>query len=103
LFTNRGEQTKILHVSRTDLDHVDIIDHHRDVLGVAAYQAIAGDRYRDHVDSDFTGEAGLEVYYRCQVLPWLAVTPDLQYLVDPGGARGTEDAVVALLRFRVTF
>jgi len=75
----------------------------RDVLGVAAYQAIAGDRYRDHVDSDFTGEAGLEVYYRCQVLPWLAVTPDLQYLVDPGGARGTEDAVVALLRFRVTF
>jgi len=76
-------------------------DH--DVFGVAAYQAIAGDRYQDRVDSDFEGEAGIEVYYRCMVLPWLTVTPDLQYIVDPGGFDDTQDAVVALLRFRVTF
>jgi porin len=73
----------------------------RDVLGLAFYQAIAGDRYHDRVDSDFEGEVAIEVYYRCMVLPWLAVSPDLQYIVDPGGRDGTEDAVVGLLRFRV--
>ncbi len=72
-----------------------------DVLGLAAYHAFAGDRYSDRVDSDFEGETGLEFYYRCMVLPWLAVTPDLQYVVDPGGLDGAKDAVVALLRFRV--
>lgn len=73
----------------------------RDALGIGFYQAIAGDRYHDRVDSDFEGEAGLEVYYRCMVLPWLAISPDLQYIVDPGGRDGAKDAVVGLLRFRV--
>lgn len=74
----------------------------QDVLGLAVYQAIAGDRYHDRVDSNFEGEAAIEVYYRCVVLPWLAVSPDLQYIVDPGGVDGTRDAVVGLLRIRMT-
>ncbi|MGH0030850.1 MAG: carbohydrate porin [Myxococcota bacterium] len=75
----------------------------RDVLGLAAYHAIAGDRYRHRVDRDFRGEAAVELYYRCMLLPWLGVTPDLQYIVDPGGREGTKDAVVAVLRLRVAF
>ena len=37
------------------------------------------------------------------LLPWLKVTPDLQYVFDPGGVDGTRDAVVCVLRFRVTW
>jgi porin len=74
-----------------------------DVLGVAGYQGIASDRYQKTVESDFDGEAAIEVYYRTQVLPWLAVTPDFQYVFDPGGIEGTRDAIVTVLRLRVSF
>ena len=75
----------------------------RDVLGVAVYQAIGSGRFRDAVDSDFHDEFGLEVYYRIAVLPWLALTPDFQYIVDPGASGDLRNAVVAVLRLRTTF
>jgi len=74
-----------------------------DVLGVGIYQAIASARYRDTTDPGFRRETGIELYYAIAVLPWLAVTPDLQIIVAPGGHRSTDDAVVATLRFRVAF
>lgn len=69
----------------------------RDDLGVAAYQAIGA----KHAPLD--RETGIELYYRVEVFPWLAVTPDLQWIVDPGARGAYEDALVTTLRFRVTF
>jgi porin len=74
-----------------------------DVLAVGCYQAIASDRFRRTVAPGADRETGVEIYYSAELLPWLAVTPDLQYVVDPGAMAGARDAVVALLRFRVTF
>ena len=74
-----------------------------DVVGVGAYQAIGSDVYRDAVDSSYGCETGIELYYRIAALPWLAVTPDFQYVIDPGATGVADDAVVAALRFRVTF
>jgi porin len=74
-----------------------------DVLGVGTYQTIGSNRYQDEIDSDFDEETGVEVYYRIAVLPWLFVTPDLQYIADPGASSAGRDAVVALLRLRVSF
>jgi porin len=73
-----------------------------DVLGAGVYQALGSDVYRRSVDPGFDSETGLEIYYRVEALPWLAVTPDFQYIADPG-ASGAPDAVVVLLRLRVTF
>jgi porin len=75
----------------------------RDVIALGVYQAIGSERFQDRVDSSFDGEAGVEVYYRVAVLPWLAVTPDFQYVVDPGGFDGAKDAVVFVLRVRASF
>lgn len=75
----------------------------RDVLGLAAYQAIGSDRYRDEIESDFHEETGFELYYKIALAPWLAVTPDVQLILDPGGLRSARDAVIVLLRFRATF
>jgi porin len=75
----------------------------RDVLALGVYQAIASNRFQNRVDSSFDGETGVEVYYRVAVLPWLAVTPDFQYVVDPGGFDGARDAVVFVLRVRASF
>jgi porin len=74
-----------------------------DVLGIGIYQAIGSERYRDAQDPDFERETGIEVYYRIVALPWLAVTPDLQVIVDPGGRKSADDAVVLALRVRVSF
>lgn len=74
-----------------------------DVLGLAGYGAFGSDRYRKRVDPRFEREAGIEVYYRVALLPWLALTPDFQYVIDPGATGSADDAVVAVLRLRVSF
>jgi porin len=76
-------------------------DH--DVVGLAAYQAIGSSRLRSREDPDFDRETGIELYYRIAVFPWLAVTPDVQYVIDPGARGEHRDAVVTTMRFRVTF
>ncbi|MDJ0851426.1 MAG: carbohydrate porin [Myxococcota bacterium] len=74
-----------------------------DVLAFGVYQAIGSGRYRDEVDSDFDHETGIELYYRIAALPWLTVTPDFQFIVDPGATGAADDTAVLVLRFRVTF
>lgn len=54
-------------------------------------------------DPGIDAEYGLEGYYRVQVTPWLQVTPDVQYLRNPSAQPSAHDAVVALLRGRITF
>jgi porin len=56
------------------------------------------------------GELGFEAYervfevaYRANVLPWLVLMPDVQYIKNPGMARGVDDAVVLYLRSEIAF
>jgi porin len=74
-----------------------------DALGVAAYQMIASPEHRRAVPGAFHRETGLELYYRIALLPWLALTPDVQYIVEPGASPRAGDALVAQLRARVAF
>jgi porin len=74
-----------------------------DVVGVAVYQAIGSGRYRRERDPDFDRETGVELYYRIALLPWLALTPDLQLIAQPGGSRHARDAAVGVLRARIAF
>lgn len=46
-------------------------------------------------------EIAWELFYRFQVTPWLYLRPDLQYIVQPGGA-GRGDALVGTLRVELT-
>jgi len=74
-----------------------------DVLGIGSYMYHASPDRRAAGHPDLHDEAGFEVYYRIQVFPWLQVTPDWQYIIDPGAGRSVEDALVFALRARVTF
>jgi porin len=74
-----------------------------DVLGFACYQALGSSVYRDEIDPSFERETGIELYYRIAALPWLAITPDFQYILDPGATGAADDAFVGTLRVRVTF
>ena len=48
-------------------------------------------------------ETALELTYRAQLTPWLAVQPDVQYVINPGADPALKNALVAGLRFEVAW
>lgn len=50
-----------------------------------------------------TGELAIEVTYRAQLTPWLAVQPDYQYIIHPGTDPRIGNASVFGTRFEVDF
>ncbi len=69
-----------------------------DVVGFAA-------SWVDVTDDPFSGfdrssELTFEAFYKIQIAPWCSLQPDLQYVVNPGGVSGVDDAWLATLRSR---
>lgn len=48
-------------------------------------------------------EMVLEATYQCVLTPWCFVQPDIQYVIQPGGASGPANAFVLGMRFSVVF
>ncbi len=48
-------------------------------------------------------ELTIEWFYRLQITPALAIKPDLQFIHNPGGDAGVDDALVATLRVEAAF
>jgi len=72
-----------------------------DVLGVGFAQGIFSNKASATYTDDY--ENVLELYYSAQVTPWLAVSPSIQYIANPGGDKTTSDAVVLGVRVQVSF
>ena len=72
-----------------------------DVLGVGVAQGILSDELR-RTGADPHRETAIEVYYNIQLLPWLSLAPDFQWILCPGGENG-RDAFVAGLRLKMAF
>ncbi|WP_353219325.1 carbohydrate porin [Salinisphaera sp. S4-8] len=60
--------------------------------------------FSDAPGADFTKdhETAIEIFHAIQVAPWMALKPDFQYIVNPGGM-GLDDAKVATLRGEIAF
>ncbi|HVI88956.1 MAG TPA: carbohydrate porin [Dongiaceae bacterium] len=50
-----------------------------------------------------TGEVTLEVNYTVAATPWLAITPDFQYIINPSGRTSANDAAVFGAQLAFTF
>ncbi len=61
-------------------------------------------KFTDDAGAGFTDdyETAYEVFYKAQIMPWLAVKPDIQYIINPGGA-GLKDALVGTVRVELVF
>ena len=73
----------------------------QDELGLAVAAARNGSHFERVLTSAGTpaeGETTVELTYLAQLGPWLAVQPDLQYVIAPGGTRATPNALVLGLR-----
>ncbi len=71
-----------------------------DVLAFGFAQSIISDQMHTYVGGD--RESVYEAYYRIEVFPWMHVTPDFQWVVNPG-AQGGRDAFVAGVRIEMMF
>lgn len=76
-----------------------------DEMGLAVAAAFNGSHYEDAQRRAGRAVKGpeivIELTFLAQVAPWLAVQPDLQYVVDPGSDPPLHDALVFQLEFEV--
>jgi porin len=71
-----------------------------DVFGIVGwYNSFSDDLAAGTADDS----KGFEAYYRFQVTPWAQVSPDIQYLIDPGITEGNEDTLVVGVRTLIHF
>lgn len=73
----------------------------RDTFGLGWYYLDITDNFRlDGADK----EQGIELFYNVEVNPWLNITPDIQYVVDPaGGFGGRDNSLVIGVRTQMQF
>jgi carbohydrate-selective porin OprB len=74
-----------------------------DTLGFAFAQLKDSPAFRRWRNPDSGNENYYELYYAIQVAPWFVVTPDIQYIDNPGGTDTISHAIAGGVRFRVTF
>jgi len=69
-----------------------------DTYGIGYYHINLSDDLPDM----FHSEQGVECYYSIQVTPWMTITPDLQFIVNPGGIDDNDVAVVYGVRAQMS-
>ena len=70
-----------------------------DVIGLGITQA----RFSEDAGFSASSERVVELFYNAQLTPWLHVTPDVQWVANPGGDRSVSNAWVAGLRVQMEF
>ncbi|HEY8967345.1 MAG TPA: carbohydrate porin [Candidatus Methylacidiphilales bacterium] len=80
-----------------------------DVFGLAVARSAFSGHYSDFqfatgaAARPYGAETTIEATYRFQLRPWWTLQPDFQYVFQPGGVEGAQDAVVLGLRTSVQF
>ena len=77
----------------------------QDIVGIGfSYTSLSSSKASDS-DGSFTShhETILEATYKVVIKDWLSIQPDFQYIFTPGGDRNAQNAVVAGIRFNLTY
>jgi porin len=72
-----------------------------DILGLGASFVSLTDEPGAGFDRD--SELVVELFYKIQILKWLSIKPDLQYIHNPGGLSDFDDAIAFTLRLQADF
>ncbi len=79
----------------------------QDITGLAVASARNGNSFMKFTKADGNDvehtETAIELTYRAEVLPWLTLQPDIQYILNPGMDPSLDDALVAGVRMEVLF
>lgn len=78
-----------------------------DQIGLAVATAINSSKYKQSViatgSTATSTEVNVELSYRAQITPWLAIQPDIQYIANPGTDPTLNDAIHVGARFELVF
>ena len=75
----------------------------KDVLAFGIAQSIMSKTYRHLIDDRADRETLYEIYYAYHVTPWCIISPDVQFITNPGGGKDGRDAIVGGIRVRIAF
>ena len=76
-------------------------DRDDDVLGVGFAHGTFSDSAVTTYTNDY--ESAIEIYYSAQITKWLVISPDFQYVTNPGGDKDVPNATVIGARIQMTF
>jgi len=78
-----------------------------DTIGIGFGYAQLSNGARSSLESEAISPMGAEMVieftYQAQITPWLTIQPDLQYVINPGGANDLNNALVVGGRAAFTF
>jgi len=74
-----------------------------DVLGFAFLVSHVSNDFRRRINRDADRETVYELYYAIQINKWLVVTPDIQYIDNPGASGTNSHTLVTGIRTRISF
>ncbi|NVJ97693.1 MAG: carbohydrate porin [Alphaproteobacteria bacterium] len=78
-----------------------------DEFGFAVSRAVNSNAFEDAAllagDNPSSHETVFELTYRMAINDWIAVQPDIQYTVNPGGVADVKDALSLGIRFEIGF
>ncbi|QXQ06528.1 carbohydrate porin [Sphingosinicellaceae bacterium] len=69
-----------------------------DSAGISVMRAMFGDPARNVEPGLRSAETTIEATYRAALMPRVAIQPDVQYVIHPGGTAGLRDALVVGVR-----
>ena len=72
----------------------------KDLVGLVGWY---NDMSDDLSSSVSHSSSGFELYYNFVVTPWFELSPDVQYLINPGFDKDSEDTLILGLRARILF
>ena len=74
-----------------------------DRLGFAVAQSILSGQHRRNINELDDRETVYELYYAYEITPWCTISPDVQFITNPGGEKDARDALVGGVRVTMSF
>ncbi len=76
-------------------------DRDDDILGIGFAHGTFSNGADDTYTDDY--ESAVEIYYSAKITKWLVISPDFQYVTNPGGNKDVPNATVIGARIQMTF
>ena len=73
-----------------------------DVLAFGFANSRVSDSWQERATNNGGNQTVYELYYKFKVTPWCYITPDLQFIHNPGYDHGRPDSMIAGVRFKLS-
>lgn len=88
------------------INYVGLLPHRNgDVFGLAIAVARNGEDFMEYTKAEGNGinhtETAIELTYRAEILDWLVLQPDVQYVLNPSMAPDLDDALIIGVRMEI--